>query len=123
MTKKEIAESFLKLVSSGKVREAYEKYVHQDFRHHNAYYKGDRESLLLAMEEAAVASPNKSLEVMRTLEDGNLVATHSRLLRVDSNAPEIAAVHIFRFEGDKIIEEWEAGQELPKDSPNENGAF
>ena len=75
------------------------------------------------MEEAATASPNKSLEVVRVLEDGNLVATHSRLLRIDPNALEIAAVHIFRFEGDKIIEEWEVGQELPKDSPNENGPF
>ena len=123
MTKKEIAESFLKLVSSGNVREAYDRFVHSDFRHHNAYFKGDRESLLLAMEEAATASPNKSLEVVRVLEDGNLVATHSRLLRTDPNALEIAAVHIFRFEGDKIIEEWEVGQELSKDSPNENGPF
>lgn len=31
MNKKEIAETFLKMVSSGKVREAYEKYVHPDF--------------------------------------------------------------------------------------------
>lgn len=123
MTKKEIAESFLKLVSSGNVREAYDRFVHSDFRHHNAYFKGDRESLLVAMEEAAATSPNKSLEVVCVLEDGNFVATHSRLLRADPNAPEIAAVHIFRFEGDHIIEEWEAAQELPKDSPNENGAF
>lgn len=49
------------MVSSGQVREAYEKYVHPNFRHHNAYFKGDRESLLVAMEEAHIASPNKSL--------------------------------------------------------------
>lgn len=123
MTKKEIAESFLKLASSGKVQEAYEKYAHPDFLHHNAYFKGDRKSLLVAMEEATVTSPNKSLEVVRMLEDGSLVATHSRLLRTDPNAPEIAVVHIFRFEDSKIIEEWEVGQELPKNSPNENGIF
>jgi len=97
MNKKDIATLFLELVASGNVREAYDKYVHQDFKHHNAYFKGDRESLL--------------------------VATHSRLLRADSNAPEIAAVHIFRFQDGKIIEEWEVSQEALKDSPNKNGIF
>lgn len=123
MTKKEIAKAFLKLAASGKVQEAYEKYVHPDFRHHNAYFKGDRESLLIAMEEAAVKDPNKSIEIMRVLEDGDLVATHSRVVRSAPNVPEIAVVHIFRFQNGEIIEEWEAGMEVPKDSPNENGVF
>ena len=123
MTKKEIAIDFLKLVSSGKVREAYEKYVHPDFKHHNAYFKGDRESLLVAMEESAASDPNKSFEVVRSLEEGDLVATHGRLRRTDPNALEIAVVHILRFEDNQIIEEWEVGQEVPKDSPNENGIY
>lgn len=123
MSKKDIAESFLKLASSGRVREAYEKYVHPDFKHHNPYFKGDRESLLVAMEESAATTPNKSFEVVRVLEDGDIVATHSRLRRTVANALEVAVVHIFRFKDEKIIEEWEAGGEIPKDSPNENGIF
>lgn len=123
MTKKDIAIDFLKLVSSGKVREAYDAYVHPDFIHHNAYFKGDRQSLLAAMEQAAQESPNKSFEVVRALEDGDLVATHGRLRRADPDAPVIAVVHIFRFDGTMIIEEWEVGQELPEDSPNEHGMF
>jgi predicted SnoaL-like aldol condensation-catalyzing enzyme len=123
MTKKEQAISFLELAATGKVREAYDKFVHPQFIHHNAYFKGDRESLLLAMDEASVNTPNKSIEVMRVLEDGDMVATHSRVKRADSNAPDIAVVHIFRFEDDKIIEEWEAGMEVPEDCPNENGVF
>lgn len=50
MNKKDIATSFLIQVSSGDVRKAYKQYVHLQFRHHNAYFKGDRESLLQAME-------------------------------------------------------------------------
>jgi hypothetical protein len=46
MTKKDIAIDFLKLASSDKVDEAYDKYIHPGFIHHNAYYKGDRETLL-----------------------------------------------------------------------------
>jgi len=51
MNKKEIATEFLKMASSGKVKEVYDKYVHPDFFHHNAYFKGDRETLIKGMEE------------------------------------------------------------------------
>ena len=120
--KKEIAIKFLQLAASGQVDEAYEKYVSPDFRHHNVFFKGDRETLLLGMKESAIQTPNKVFEVKRALEDGDLVAVHSRLV-IEPDMKEMAVVHILRFEGDKIIEEWEAGQQIPTDSPNENGAF
>ncbi len=121
MNKKEIAITFLQLASAGIVREAYEKYVHPDFRHHNAYYKGDRETLMNGMEENAKQFSNKTYETLRALEDGNLVAVHGKV----TLAPDkiFSVIHIFRFEGDKIIEEWEASQQLLNDSPNENGIF
>jgi predicted SnoaL-like aldol condensation-catalyzing enzyme len=120
--KKEIAVSFLSLASSGRVGEAYEKYVHPDFRHHNPYFKGDRESLMKGMEESADQFPHKKFEAIRVLADGNLVAVHGRV-QLSPDMPRIALIHIFRFEGDLIIEEWEAAQEAPKGSPNENGFF
>ncbi len=114
------AVSFLQLASSGSARQAYARYVHPQFTHHNPYFKGDRESLLAGMEESAVQFPNKVFEVVRTLEDGDLVAVHGKV-RLNPDLPEIALIHIFRFAGDLIIEEWEAAQEIPKESPNENG--
>ena len=122
-SQREMAVAFLQAAASGQVREAYQRYVHPDFRHHNPYFRGDRESLLRAMEEAATESPNKSIETKRVLEDGDLVAVHSRVLRADPTQPEIAVVHILRFQDGLIIEEWEAGNEVPKDSPNQYGAF
>ena len=121
MTKKDIATSFLKMVSSGKVREAYEKYVHSDFIHHNAYYKGDRETLLVGMEENAKQFPNKKYETLRVLEDNNLVAVHGKVTLAADKI--FSVIHIFRFQDAKIIEEWEASQEVLKNSPNENGIF
>jgi hypothetical protein len=38
MNKKETATNVLKLASLGKVKEAYERYVHPKFIHHNAYF-------------------------------------------------------------------------------------
>lgn len=122
MTNKERAISFLRLASSGNVREAYETYVHPQFRHHNPYFPGDRASLLAAMEENAVAFPQKEFEAVRALEDGELVAVHGRV-RLTPSRPWIALMHIFRFQDNQIIEEWEAGQEVPTDSPNQNGVF
>jgi predicted SnoaL-like aldol condensation-catalyzing enzyme len=121
MSKKEIAESFLKLASSGKVREAYAKHVHPQFRHHNAYFKGDRQSLLAGMEENAKQFPGKTYETLRALEDGDLVAIHGRVAFAPDS--QWSVIHIFRFEGDLIIEEWEASQEEFQESPNENGIF
>ena len=120
MNKKEIAATFLKLASSGTVRQAYDKYVHPDFKHHLIYFKGDRQSLLEAMEENARQFPGKTYEVLRTLEDGDLVAVHGKVVL----GPKVyGLIHIFRFEGERIIESWEASQEELKDSPNENGLF
>src|SRR6266542_3012832 len=117
MNNKERAIAFLRLASSGNVHEAYERYVHPDFRHHNPCFPGDRASLLTAMEENAATFPQKEFEAVRALEDGDLVAVHGRV-RLTPSSPWIALIHIFRFEGNQIIEEWEVGQEVPKESPN-----
>ncbi len=121
MSKKEIAESFLKLATSGKVREAFAWHVHSQFRHHHPYIKGDRESLLRGMEQNARQFPDKTYHPLRALEDGDLVAVHGRV--VFSPDSQWSVIHIFRFEDNLIIEEWEASQEAFQDSPNENGIF
>lgn len=119
---KEAAMEFLRLVAAGKVREAYSKYVGPEFRHHNAYFQGDAESLMVAMEENAVKNPDKVLEVQRALQDGDLVAVHSRVKQNPSD-PGASVVHIFRFQGNLIAELWDVGQAVPEKSPNEYGMF
>ncbi len=121
-THKEIAASFLQMVASGQIREAYEEYVSPGFLHHNAYFKGDRESLMLAMEEAQRTDPMKSLDVKMALADGDRVAVFSHV-KQNSQDRGVAVVHIFRFEGNQIVELWDVGQLISEDSPNENGPF
>jgi predicted SnoaL-like aldol condensation-catalyzing enzyme len=121
-TMKQAAISFLKLAASGNVNEAYGNYVSSNFRHHNPYFRGDTGSLKAGMAEAAAKFPNTTLEVQHALEEGDLVAVHSRVQH-ESNQPEIAVVHIFRFEDDRIAELWDVGQVAPADSPNINGMF
>ena len=122
VSRKEAAVSFLRLVASGNVREAYHAHVGTGFRHHNPFFRGDADSLKTAMEENATKHPHKALEVQRALEDGVLVAVHSRVRQTleDRGA---AVVHIFRFEKDRIVELWDVGQPVPETSPNEHGMF
>lgn len=119
---KEKAVSFLQLVASGEVREAYSRYIGTDFRHHNPFFRGDADSLMLAMEENATKNPHKIFEVKRVIEDGEIVAVHSH---VKQNPDDFggAVVHIFRFHNDLIVEMWDVGQPIPEKSPNENGSF
>ena len=121
-THKETALAFLRLAAFGSVDEAYADYVARDFIHHNAFFKGDRQSLIDAMNEASVMHPNKSFNVQFALEEGDKVAVYSQVQTV-ADGPDIAVVHMFRFEGDKIVEMWDVGLHVPEDSPNENGMF
>jgi predicted SnoaL-like aldol condensation-catalyzing enzyme len=121
--KRQAALTFLDQVIIGRISEAFEKYIAREgFRHHNPFFRGDRESLKAAMMEANQKFRNATLEVQRVFEDDDLVAVHSRV-KHSPNEPDIAVVHIFRFEREKVVELWDVGVQVPKDSPNENGAF
>ena len=120
MSRRDIATAFLQQAASGNIRDAYAKHVAPNFRHHNPFFRGDAQSLKHGMEENAARFPNKRLEIMRTLEDGDLVATYSHVQMLLGDRG-IIVVHIFRFEGDRIAELWDIGQPVPEDSANENG--
>ena len=119
---KEAATSFMRLVVEGKVREAYQRHVSPTLRHHNPFFRGDADSLRIAMEENAADHPDKVFEIHHALEDGDLVAVHSRI-RQSPDDRGAATVHIFRFQGDSIVEVWDVSQLVPETSANENGMF
>jgi predicted SnoaL-like aldol condensation-catalyzing enzyme len=122
MTRKEIAVTFLQNAAAGTLDEVVAKHVGPGFRHHNPWFPSDGPSLWSAMKENARKNPGKKLTVHNVLEDGELVAVHSH---VRHNAQErgYALVHIFRFEGVKIVELWDIAMEVPADSPNAAGMF
>jgi predicted SnoaL-like aldol condensation-catalyzing enzyme len=91
---KQIAQHFLRLASKGEPRKAFSLYVGQGFKHHNIYFKGDAESLMLAMEENAKKAPDKVFEIKHAVEDGDLAVVHSH---VRQNLQDLGAavIHIF----------------------------
>lgn len=122
MSTKEIPLAFFDLATKGKIREAYEKYIADDFIHHNQFFKGDRESLLKAMENDAADNPRKEFELKLVLEEGEFAATHS-FVRQSPGENGYVLAHFFRIKNGKIVEMWDLGQEIYPESPNENGVF
>ena len=119
-SRKNAAIEFLTLAASGAIDDAYRRHVGPAFKHHNPYFRGDAASLMTAMKENAASNPNKIFEVQRSLEDGDLVAVHSRVRQSPADRGAVV-VHLFRFEGDRIVELWDLGQAIPESSVNENG--
>jgi predicted SnoaL-like aldol condensation-catalyzing enzyme len=119
---KEIAVSFLKLASSGHVREAYSRFIGEGFRHHNPFFEGSANSLQAGMEENARQNPDKILEVKRVIAEGDFVVTHSHVQQKPADLGA-AVVHIFRFENGRIVELWDLGQPVTQQSPNQYGMF
>jgi predicted SnoaL-like aldol condensation-catalyzing enzyme len=120
-TRKESAIDFLEHAARGDVQSAYETHVAPGFRHHNPYYRGDAASLRAGMAEAHETTPVREFSVKHAIEEGDLVAVHSRVIQGEK---EVAVVHLLRFDDDdRIVEFWDVGQEAPKSSPNQNGMF
>jgi predicted SnoaL-like aldol condensation-catalyzing enzyme len=119
---KAAAIEFMQMVAAGQIHEAFRKHVGPEFKHHNAYFPGDRQSLLVAMEENHASKPHKELVVKQAIEEGDLVALHSHM-KPQPDSLGVALVHIFRFHSDQIVELWDLGQPISKDSPNLNGVF
>jgi predicted SnoaL-like aldol condensation-catalyzing enzyme len=122
MTLKETAIDFLRLCAKGNSREGFRLFAGKDFKHHNAWFKGDAYTLMIAMEVSARVNPDKIFEIQRALEDDDLVAVHS-FIKQNPQDMGAAVIHIFRFEGGKIAELWDFGQAIPEEQINENGMF
>ena len=115
LERKSIAQNFLTLVGTGEVVKAYNQHVSSDFIHHNQYFKGDRESLRLAMIDAHKENPNQSVDVKTTFAEGDFIICHSHIV---NDKMQIAVVHIFRFVGSKIVELWDLGQVIEPEGVN-----
>ncbi len=121
-TNKKRAVEFLQLVVSGRIEEAYSKFVDEKGKHHNVFFAAGFVALRKAMIENHGQFPDKKYTVKNVIGDGDFVAVHAHLDPGDGGRGMIV-VHIVRFKGDRIVEFWDCGQQIPADSPNLDGPF
>jgi predicted SnoaL-like aldol condensation-catalyzing enzyme len=125
---KNTALEYFKLISTGKYKEGL-RFFAPDCKTHNPFISGSIESLTDAMIAASkdIGAQNAEPEfaVKHVLADGDLVAVHTELLNSKSKPSEggLRQVHLFRFEGDKIVEYWDITQQVLSNMPNASGAF
>ena len=122
MTCKEIGKDFLNLCACGNPKKAFELYIHKNFKHHNAYFKGDANSLMTAMDESAKQNPNRVFEIKNIIEEDDKIVFHS-FIKQSNNDLGMAVIHILKFSENKIIEMWDLAQPIPENLVNENGMF
>lgn len=118
---KDIAKAFLQGTVTDKIREVYDLYTLPNFKHHNGFYSGDRESLLDGMIQSNAVFPNKKVTVKLAVAEAPYVTLLSHVQITEDE--EVAVAHVYRFEGEKIAEMWDISQEVPENSPNEYGMF
>ncbi len=66
--------------------------------------------------------PNKSIEFVRAIAEHNLVALHTH--QVWPGNEEYVTMDFFRFDDNgKIVEHWDAMQQIPEGSANQNTMY
>ena len=63
-----------------------------------------------------------AVDFLKAAASGNDVAVFGHVKHMPEERG-FALVHIFRFEGDRIAELWDIGQEVPAESVNQYGMF
>jgi predicted SnoaL-like aldol condensation-catalyzing enzyme len=119
--RKAMALEFLRRARAGD-RAGAEQMVTAGARHHNPYFKAGMSTLLHAIVAASQAMPESTFDAKHVVSEGDYVVIHSHV-RHKPNDTGIAVVHILRFEGDRIAEFWDIGQQIPADNPNADGMF
>lgn len=113
---------FYKMSYNGEPRKAVELFVGNEYIQHNPLVGDGKEPFIEYFEEMAKDYPNKSIEFVRSVAEGNIVALHTH--QVWPGNDEYVTMDFFRFdEYGKIIEHWDSMQQIPSTSANSNTMY
>ncbi len=103
--------------------EAAVKYIGAGYKQHNPLVGDGKEGFKAFLAMLKKDFPQAHSEVKRVFADGNYVIIHVHSIRVP-NTPGRAIFDCFRFDDNgKVVEHWDAIQDIPAKSANENGMF
>ncbi|MBJ2173110.1 nuclear transport factor 2 family protein [Aureibaculum sp. A20] len=119
---KENAVAFYKMAYEGNPRKAIELYVGATYIQHNPDVANGTEGFIEYFERMQKEYPEKSIEFVRVISENDLVALHTHQIWPDNDA--YVTMDFFRFDANaKIVEHWDAIQQIPKTSANENKMY
>jgi len=106
----------------GNPRTAVEKYVGIEYIQHNPLVGNGKSAFVAYFDKMHQEYSGKSIEFVRVIAEDNLVALHKNQVWPDND--EYVTMDFFRFDKDgKIVEHWDAMQQIPEYTANGNTMY
>ncbi|MEW8319194.1 MAG: nuclear transport factor 2 family protein [Candidatus Thiodiazotropha sp.] len=114
--------AFYRTAYLGDPERAVELYVGVDYIQHNPLVGDGKRAFIDYFSEMAKSYPEKEIEFVRAVAEGDLVALHTH--QTWPGNEEYVTMDFFRFdENGKIIEHWDSIQPIPAESKNGNPMY
>ena len=101
---------------------AASKYLGNRYTQHNPTATDGPEGLKGFIQFLRDKFPQSHSEIVQSFADGDYVILHVHSIRTPGTAGR-AIVDIFKLEKGKVVEHWDAVQDIPASSANANGMF
>ncbi len=117
---KESAIAFYRMAYLGNPQQAVDQYVGDHYIQHNPDVADGKEGFIQYFQRMQSEYPDKSIEFVRCIAEGDLVALHT--LQTWPGNDQYVTMDFFRFDDQgKIVEHWDAIQQVPKQMAHDNG--
>ncbi len=114
--------AFYRTAYAGAPRDAVDAYVGAHYIQHNPLVGDGPEPFIAYFERMAAEYPDKTIDFVRAVAEGDLVALHTH--QVWPGGDEYVTMDFFRFDANgKIVEHWDAIQQVPATSANGNTMY
>jgi predicted SnoaL-like aldol condensation-catalyzing enzyme len=119
---KETAIDFYKTAYMGNPAEAVEKYVGEEYIQHNPLVSDGKQAFIEYFSRMHEEYPDKRIRFIRAVAEGNLVALQTH--QVWPGNDQYVTMDFFRFDANgKIVEHWDAVQQIPETTKNGNTMY
>ena len=114
--------AFYRMAYLGDPAKAVELFVGAEYIQHNPVVADGKRAFIDYFIEMARQYPGKSIEFVREVAEGDLVALHTH--QTWPGNEQYVTMDFFRFDADgKIVEHWDAIQQVPNETKNGNPMY
>lgn len=119
---KKNAIAFYKTAYLGDPRKSVELYTGEEYIQHNPAVGNGKEAFIEYFERMQAEYPEKSITFVRAVAEDDLVVLHTHQTWPGND--QYVTMDFFRFdENGKIVEHWDAIQQIPETSANGNTMY
>ncbi|MCK0157460.1 nuclear transport factor 2 family protein [Cellulophaga sp. F20128] len=119
---KKNAIAFYKTAYEGNPTRAVQLYVGDTYTQHNPMVGDGKQPFIDYFNRMQREFPNKSIQFVRSIAEGNLVALHTHQIWPGND--EYITMDFFRFNKEgKIVEHWDSIQQIPEESMHSNTMY